>query len=204
MIGGIPRMSDRARHAVVPGLRLTNRENDLSAGIMLAHLAPEMCGRPVDGGTIAGIGGIPVRQYAFAGSTPKRLLLGICDDVGHMVARSEPDLLQRKLERIGARAPHSRAYDFKDHEHSPCRMRSAGRGQLAPGTVLCLFGKPTAEATSAHPSWRPLRRHRQTAILADISAPGTSQKEDGSALQRRLYGNFSRSALLTFTHAPSS
>ncbi|ESW62745.1 hypothetical protein X772_36780 [Mesorhizobium sp. LSJC280B00] len=100
------------RHAVIPGFRVTNCQDNLCIRVVVTHLAPKMRRWPIDRGKIAGICRIPGRELSLAGGAPQRFLLGIGVDICHVMTRPEPKMLQRELQRICASATHACTNDI--------------------------------------------------------------------------------------------
>ena len=100
----------------------TGEGDRLEVGIETNHgpLAPEVAGRPVDGGAVALEQGVPVDRLAAAGGRPEGAVLRVVPrHLQHVVAGAEAEALQRVLEGERAGAAEARADDVERHAATP-------------------------------------------------------------------------------------
>ena len=108
---------------------------------MRGELAPERAAGVIHTRAVAVEERIPLRT-TFGGSDPQRAMRGIHEELHHVVARSEAQLLERQFERHRPGAPETGADDFECHA-SPDSSRSRKRREalearpgLAPGYAV--------------------------------------------------------------------
>ncbi len=105
----VPGREDRGGHGLVPALRVALGEDQLRLRIARHQLAPEVDTGGVGGRAVGSEDLLPFHGLAVADPVPQRPLLGMGEDLGHVVARAEAQLLQRGLERERTRARHAHA-----------------------------------------------------------------------------------------------
>ena len=108
-------LGDGRREAVVPALGAAGGEDDLGIRVVGEDRPPVAGGRPVAGGGVAREGGVPVRT-AFGGGDPGRdLVVEIAQDLVHVVAGAEPELVEREGQRGRPGAAEPGADDVQRH-----------------------------------------------------------------------------------------
>jgi hypothetical protein len=78
-----------------------------------------MTGRPVDGGGVAVEQRVPIDGLALGGGAPPGRLRGVGDDLEHVMARPERQLLERELGRKRAGAHEAGADHGQRHVKTP-------------------------------------------------------------------------------------
>jgi hypothetical protein len=86
---------------------------------MAAALAPQRARRPVHGRCISREHFLQVDAFAAQERKPQRRVLRVRRDLGHVVARAETELLERKFQRHRARAPEAGPDDSQRHGAPP-------------------------------------------------------------------------------------
>jgi hypothetical protein len=94
---------DGAAGALVPPFRVSHAQEHLGFGMLLHELLVERAGRPVHGGLVAPEDPFPIRRLFAPGGDPEVRVLRVREDLGHVVARTEAEFLQRRLQRRRAR-----------------------------------------------------------------------------------------------------
>jgi hypothetical protein len=100
---------DRGMRAVEPGVRVAHRQDHPRLGIVLHQLAPIACSRPVDLRPVSAKNLIPIHALAMRRGFPVRQKLRVVADLEYVMARPEPEMLQRDLQRVGAGPAKARA-----------------------------------------------------------------------------------------------
>ena len=108
-------LDDRGAEARVPGGRIAHGQHDACGGKGARELAPERRGRPIDGGGVAAEERVPVDGLAARRAAPDLRVLGLPRDLDHVVARGEPERLERTLQRQRASAAEPGADNRERH-----------------------------------------------------------------------------------------
>ncbi len=94
--------------AVVPPLGVAHGQDHLRLGIEPEVLLVEVAAGPIDGRLIAPEQCLPIDGLAPGSGVPQPDVFGFGEDLRHVVALGEAELLQGDLEREGARASKTR------------------------------------------------------------------------------------------------
>ena len=124
---------DGVAHALVPASGIADAQDHPGVGMALHQLLVERAGRPVHGRLIFPEDPFPVRRLPSPGGDPEPRVLGVREDLGHVVAGIEAELFERDLQRHGARPAEAGADDLHLVISWRCSPRTA-RAASASGT----------------------------------------------------------------------
>src|SRR5438270_1709924 len=138
VVGGAEHFEDRVAAAAPPRGTVPRRQQDDRVGVSLALLLPECGRRPVDGRAVAGEELVPIGHVAPHRLVPHADMLGVPEDLDHVVAGLTEQALEGELERVGARPSQPGTDDLEWHAsipHSGAWPLHQGEELLGPGRI---------------------------------------------------------------------